>query len=278
MLLLRLLSNIIFYISSLLYGILLVQEYNKYNIKVYMGFLIIILYLIMLFCVMIAMDTLYKDSDPINKYNLNRNIAIFILQSVHIPMWYFCAITNTIKAINICICVWSITLIATCIFNYYCFKLYYSLCNHEEITNIIEEFSNEKKILFAEYSNYKKTFVILSIYVCFLIFIYNITLMNWINTFLFIIFNGIFLFYNFKRVFKRLIAHCNLYMIIVLSTSSIGIFLSKASYSQLINISFMQGRDNIEHLMVMILFYLPILYSGFKLNGLYKKSIVKWVK
>lgn len=76
---LRRIFDIIFYISILLYGNMLILYYGKLNISLIPKIAIILSFLLMMFILSMTMETLFTTSDPVNKINVTQYRIIFCL-------------------------------------------------------------------------------------------------------------------------------------------------------------------------------------------------------
>ena len=77
---------------------------------------------------------------------------------------------------------------------------------------------------------------------------------------------------------KELVKSKYVYFAVVSVISSLGIVLLKLIYDKAIVLSIFQDRDEQEYLMILVLFFLPLIYYGNKLSMAYMNKKNEWVE
>jgi len=275
---LRRIFDIIFYVSILLYGNMLILFYGKPNIGILYGIGIFLSFLLMLFIIGMTMETLFITSDPINKINVTKYRMIFFLRAVEVIITHCFGVNINNGKENVLIYNLLIFVISGVI-----------ITIHNNIINkyknmsdvIIEEMisvynSSDERVTDVEVI-YKK-FIHFLVYCILLIFVYKYTLWRWEATLFFLIINIIVMKKFFWKGCKELYHNYLAYFCTICIFSSIGIILMKLVYDQVIVLSVFMNRDEQELWMVLILFYLPILRLGKDIDRRKKNISHVWKK
>lgn len=276
-------SSIIYYISIMFYGILVINLYDKDHIQMGMGFIILLSYIIALICLLIKAETIMKYCDPLNINNRKKYIVICTLEFSEMVIAAILAQVNNINnnsvlqmsfvvvAVMILIC--SIYLQKKIIEDYE--KIKHSADINEKIKDYLEAISCNNV---TDIDKLFKNFCKFTIYIILLTFIYKYTLYHWILTFMFIFLNVFILWKLHWTGIKELVKSKYSYFIVVCIVSSLGIVLLKLIYDRVIILNIFQNRDEQEYLMVLFLFFLPLSYYGSKLSVIYMNKKNKWVE
>lgn len=83
--------SIVYCIVMLFYRALIINLYGLEDIGLINGLIIIILFLIVLFCIMVKSETLLKYGDPLNINNKKRYVIMFINEGSAIVVAYLLA-------------------------------------------------------------------------------------------------------------------------------------------------------------------------------------------
>ena len=121
-----------------------------------------------------------------------------------------------------------------------------------------------------------KRFIYFFAYSVFLIFVYKYTLLRWEITVIFMSLNIIVLKKLFWEGCKDLYHYYQRYFICICLVSSLGIILMKLIHDHTIDLPIFYNRDEQEFLMVLMLFYFPLLRLGRDLNRRKKSLQMIW--
>lgn len=276
-------SSIAYYISILCYGILVVNFYGISNLTGKTGFVILLSYIIALLCLMIKAETFMKYCDPLNIGNRKKYMLICTLEFSEMIIAAVLAQVNNENRKDILQVgfIFISTMILIC--SIYLHKSI--IKNYEEIRGC--EILNEKMKYYLEAVQCDKTvdvdrlfksFCGFIIYIILLTFIYKYTLKYWISTFVFMAFNIFVLWKLHWSGIKELVKSKYVYFAVVSVISSLGIVLLKLIYDKAIVLSIFQNRDEQEYLMILVLFFLPLIYYGSKLSMAYMNNKNQWVE
>lgn len=275
---LRRIFDIIFYISILLYGNMLILYYGKLNISLIPKIAIILSFLLMMFILSMTMETLFTTSDPVNKINVTQYRIIFLLRVVEIVIT-FCfavAINNVKERILIYnLIIFAISGVIIALHNMIINR--YKNMSEEIIEEMISVYCSpdERKI---DVEALYKRFIHFFIYCILLIFVYKYTLWRWETTLIFLALNIAVLKRFFWAGCKELYYKHVGYFLCICLFSSIGIILMKLVYDQVIMLLIFKNRDEQELWMVFMLFYLPLLRLGKDVDKRRKKISYVWKK
>ncbi len=154
---------------------------------------------------------------------------------------------------------------------------YDKLKKEKQLVNIISEY-RLKYEFDIEVDEFFKGFIYFMLYLISLAFLYKYTLHNWFMTLMFIGVNVYILWKLHWKGIKRLIKLKRVYVCLISIISSFGITILKLIYDGYISISVFENRDEYEYLMVLILFYLPLVYYGKRVSDIYNSKNCKWIE
>jgi hypothetical protein len=275
---LRRFFDIIFYISILLYGNMLMLFYGKPNIGILNGIGIILSFLLMMLIISMTMETLFITSDPINKINVRKYRLMFFLRVVAVIITHCFGVNINYGKENILIynlLIFVISGIIITIHNNIINK--YKNMSDAIIEEMISVYNGSDERVTDVEVIYEK-FIHFFAYCILLIFVYKYTLWRWEATLLFLIINIIVLKKFFWKGCKELYHNYGAYFCAICISSSVGIILMKLVYEQVIVLSVFMNRDEQELWMVLMLFYLPILRLGKDIHRRKKNITYIWKK
>lgn len=265
------------------YGILVINLYGREHIKMGMGLMILFSYIIALICLMIKAETIMKYCDPVNINNRKKYIVICTLEFLEMIIAAFFAQVNNINdniSLQVSFAVVTVIILICSVYLHKGIIEDYEKIKHSTVLNKkIKDYSEAIECNNVEnIDELFKNFCKFTIYIILLIFIYKYTLYHWILTCMFIFLNVLILWKLHWTGIKELVKSKYAYFIVVSIVSSLGIVLLKLIYDKVIILNIFQNRDEQEYLMVLVLFFSPLIYYGSKLSVIYMNKKNKWVE
>lgn len=274
-------SSVIYYFCMMCYGIMIITFYGTEDIGIVYGLLTIFSFIIALLCIMVKTETLLSYADPININNRRRYSIILLIESTEIIMAFVVANSpakSYAYVIGYCAYVTLIFLISKNI-HAQIISDYQEIKSNSKFNDIMDCYLSAVKcdmdininVLFGN-------FIKFMIYIISLVFVYKFTLYNWLFTVIFAILNIYVLWKLHWTGIKNLVKYKYLYFGVVCFISSAGIVLLKLIHDKVIYVSIFKGRDVQEYLMILVLFFLPLIYYGSKISVIYINKSSKWVE
>lgn len=276
-------SSIIFFICVCIYGYMLIYLYGNEGIKSRYGVYILLLHTILVLCFMIVSSGVIKYADPINFINQKRYICVVVLEGIQYILAAILAKNNNI--VDKQYAAIGYVVISTIIFGAICachlksINQYEIILENEGISRIVSEFEGAVKR--GEDVDIEKNFKGFIQFMCYMIgmtVFYKYTLHSWILTGLFAILNSYALWKFHWNGIKKMMKYSKCYFGMVVVTATVAIFLLKIVFDGILPVSIMENRDEQEYLMVLVLFFLPLVGYGKRLSAAYSTSKYKWIK
>lgn len=272
-------STIIFYISIIVYGVTAISMYGKTDIGIGYSGLIIVASMIALCSMTVKCETILKYADPLNKDNQKRYIFIILVELLEmLSVYILCVNISEDERILVAILYFAVVSIIFYFLSQIHKKIYYDYeiaMDNNLINDLIIEY-DLKNNSNVDIDWYFMRFVYFMLYLLSLIFIYKYTLHSWIFSIAFIILS-IFVMWKLHWIgIVKFVKNKKLYFGIISIISSIGIIFLKLVYDGIIALNLFKNRDEYEYLMVLILFYIPIIYYGKRVSEVYIRSKFRW--
>ncbi len=274
-------SSIIFFVSTIMYGMMVIFLYGKPDIGGGYGLLILLTHTISVICVLVKGETILKYADPYNFNSRSKYVYILFVEILEIVV-AGCVAQLNVKfpksfllvgyILGVVVIFFSINILHLKII-----KHYDSLVGTSKVSNMIAMYQDVKQCSEeADIEKYFKEFIKFAVYLIMLVFVYKYTLYNWLFTVIFVVVNIYIMRKYLWEGIERIIIRKCIYFGSVVCAASMGILLMKLIFDGVICLEFFEGREAQEYLMVLICFFIPISYYGAKLSVAQSRRKYQW--